>query len=231
VRRPQVRRCIRLPPKARDRTRGHGRVSAPEHLGPDQLDGGWSRQHPMRCLVDLAHAATPQEFAESITAHLSRLRHLPAERCHDVRDHDGYAHEQEIWVVHQQRVGRGAEIPVALRTRPEHPYRIHGGRNQAREKRLRPGARDDRRKHQDDCTDPRDLRRHRQRWKDRPRMKGQPQRKRGQHHIRQTDIKDSLRVPVGRSRIRIQQERRQHAHGGNRVAHRRAEAHGPGTLH
>ena len=71
----------------------------------------------MRGFVDLAHASTPQQFAELITSHLSRLRHLPAERCHDVRDDDGGANERVVGVVHQQRVTRRAEIPVALRTR------------------------------------------------------------------------------------------------------------------
>ena len=37
-------------------------------------------------LVDFAHAASPEQFAELITAHLPRFRHLPAERRHDVRD-------------------------------------------------------------------------------------------------------------------------------------------------
>ena len=221
--RPQVRRRLRLPPEARDRTRGHGRVGASEHLRADQLDGRRPRQHSMRGLVDLAHAAAPQQFAELIASHFPRLRHLPAERRDDVRDDDGDADEQVVGVVHQQCVARRTEIPVALGTSPEHPHRIHGGREQAGEKGLRPGARHDGREHQDDCADPRDLWRHGQRREDRSRMKRQPQRKRGEDHVRQADIEDALRVPVGGPRIGKEQERREHAHGGDRIAHRQAE--------
>jgi hypothetical protein len=158
VRRPQLRCRLGLAPESRHRPRRHARVVAPKHLRPDQLDRGRPGQHAMRGPVDLAHAAVPQQFAELIASHLSRLRHLPPERCHDVRDDDGYANQQVVRVVHQQCVARRSEIPVALGTSPEHAHRIHRDREQAREHHFCPRARDDCRKHQDHSPDPRDLR-------------------------------------------------------------------------
>ena len=227
----RLRRRFRLPPEARDRTRGHGRVGAAEHLRADQLDGRRPRQHSMRRLVDLAHAAAPQQLAELIAAHLSRLRHLPAERRDDVRDDDGDADEQVVGVVHQQCVARRTEIPVALGAGPEHAHRIHRGRDQAGEKGLRPGARHDGREHQDDCADPRDLGEHGRCRPDRTRMQRQSQRKRCEDHVRQADVENALRVPVGRPRIGKEQERRHHAHGGDRIAHRQAEPDRVATRH
>ena len=55
-------------------------------------------------------------------------------------------------------------------------------------------------------------------------MKRQSQRKRCEDHVPQTEIQDSLRVSVGGPRIGKKQERRQHAHGGDRIAHRQAES-------
>ena len=62
-------------------------------------------------------------------------------------------------------------------------------------------------------------------------MKRQSQRKRCEDHVPQTEIQDSLRVSVGVPRIGKKQERRQHAHGGDRIAHRQAESHRLVTLH
>ena len=54
-------------------------------------------------------------------------------------------------------------------------------------------------------------------------MKCQPQRKRCEDHVHQTEIQDSPRVSIGRPRIGKKQERRQHARGSDRIAHRQVE--------
>ena len=62
-------------------------------------------------------------------------------------------------------------------------------------------------------------------------MKCQTQRKAGDDHVHETQVQDALRVSVGRARIGEQHEGRQHAHGGDRIAQRRAEPHRPVALH
>ena len=78
----------------------------------NQLDRRGSRQHAMAGPVDLSHAATPHQLTELVAAHLARPGHLLAERRHHVRDHDRDADQEEVGIVHQQRVDRESKSQV-----------------------------------------------------------------------------------------------------------------------
>ena len=92
-------------------------VAGAEHLGPDQLDRRRPREHAVRRLVDLAHAAAAEQLAQLVAAHLARPARPAGRARDDVRDDDGDADEQVVRVVHEQHVasaGPKSQRPRAL---------------------------------------------------------------------------------------------------------------------
>ncbi len=154
VRRPQVGCRLRLAPEARDRQLRGGRVARADHLGTNQLDRRGPGEHPVRRLVDLAHPAASEQFANLVAAHLSRFRDLVAERGDDVGDDDRDADEQVVGIMHQQGAARGLERPGPSCPGDQHRHRVHRDGNQAGDERLCARARHDRGKHEDDGADP-----------------------------------------------------------------------------
>ena len=55
--------------------------------GPNELDRGGSRQHPVPRPPHLAHAALPQLLLQPVAPQLARRGHLPAEPVDDPRTH------------------------------------------------------------------------------------------------------------------------------------------------
>ncbi len=222
VRRSQVGRRLCLAPEAGHRQLRGRWVTSADRLGTNQLDRRRPGEHAVRRLVDFAHPAAAEQLSELIAAHLARLRDLVAERGDDMRDDHRDADKEVVGIVHQQRVGRGLEVPRASRPGDEHRHRIHRYRNQAGDERLEPGARNDGGKHQDDGADPRDL------WCD-PHInrhgfpvKHVSERNGGQHHVHQAEIQHHPRIALAASGIEEQPHRERDTERGDRF--RRTDA-------
>ena len=222
VRRAQVGRRFRLASEARHRTLCSGGVACSQHLWADQLDRRGPREHAMGGLVDLPHPAAPQSLTELVAAHLSRPGHLLAQRRDHVRDHDRHADQEEIGIVHQQRVGRRVEVPGPASSRDQHAQGVHRHRDEAGSQRLCRRAWDDGGKHQDHGADPRNLRRDDTDVHGLP-VKHHPEGYRCEHHVSKAEIEDAPRIPVAPARVEVEQHGCHHADRGDEVGNAEAK--------
>ena len=109
--------------------------------------------------------------------------------------------------MHQQRVGRGFEVPRAARPGDQHRHRIHRDGNQAGDERLQPRARNDGGKHQDDGAEPGDLRCDPHIHRHGLPMKHVPEGDRRQHHVREPKIQYGPRIALAAACVEEQPER------------------------
>ena len=218
VRRSQAGRGLRLPPESLDgKLRGLTVVRA-DRVAPDQLDGRRPRQHPVGCLVDLAHAPTSQHLAQAIAPHLPLSGNLLPQSREDAGNHHGHAEHQIVGVVHEERAGDRIELERAGGSRDQHADRIHGRRKESRQQHLPRRNRNDGRDHQNHRARPGD---HRARVedvkRDRHHVHHEPDRKRHRHQVYEGEIGDEERIGIAAAEIEEEREGDRDAAGGNDV--------------